>query len=478
MPLRRRGRALGAKCPIRILSGAIFSLVAVSLPCVRAQEPQAESEPAAASNGAEVSEEETGALVPENESSPDTGATIQAQPGAGAPETAHSGNGTAATEPKVAFKSGRGLVVTSADGNNELGIGVRVQVLSTIEHASGDETTQGIQLRRARLGSSGHILTRNLKYKLEIAISPRDVNTRDGLPQTSPLFDFYVDYQRFRDFNLRVGQYKVPFDRQRIISSGKLQLVDRAITDAEFTLERDIGLDLHSDDFLGLGLFRYYLGIYPGEGRNAFEQGDFGLFYLARAEIMPFGLFDDYSETDFDRTGPRLSIGAAYALLDDAPRDHGILGAAPADGGTTDIQVATADVMGKAYGLSVLSEFFWRNSRRNPGPLTDAQGAPLLDQDGAPLEVTPSRDGAGLLLQAGYLLPAWPLEIAARYSVLDGTDRPNRDGLTRLEEFAGGLSYYFAEHTVKLQTDFTSLALNGDYSNATSRLRVQLQAGF
>lgn len=383
----------------------------------------------------------------------------------------------AAAAPDVSFKPGRGLVVTSADGDNQLGLGVRVQFLSTIQHTT-EETLQGIQVRRARLSASGHIASPDLKFKLEVALSPRDVNTRDGVPQTSPLFDFFIDLQHLRDLNLRIGQYKVPFDRQRIISSSKLQFVDRAITDAEFTLERDIGLDLHSDDLLGLNLFRYYLGIYPGEGRNNFDLGDFGLFYLARAEVLPFGLFDDYSEGDFERTGLRLSLGAAYALLDDAPRDHGILGAAPADGGSTDIQVATTDLMLKLAGFSMLSELFWRNSRRNPGPLVDAAGMPILDDTGTPIGVTPSRDGIGFLVQGGYILPNYPFEVVARYALIDGSSAPSRDALARLEEFAGGVSYYFDQHPLKLQADYTELAENGDYAGAVRRLRVQLQAGF
>ncbi len=386
--------------------------------------------------------------------------------------------GPLSAPPRVTFKPGRGVVVTAADGANELALGVRVQFLSTVEHSRGTETVQSFQVRRARLSSSGHIVRPALKYKLEVALSPRDVNTRDSVPQTSPLFDFYIDLQQLRDLSLRIGQYKVPFDRQRIISSAKLQFVDRAVTDAEFTLERDIGLDLHSDDLLGLGLFRYYLGIYPGQGRNSFEVGDLGLLYLARAEVMPFGLFDDYSETDFERTGLRVSLGAAYALLDDAPRDHGILGAAPADGGTTDMQVATADLMLKLAGFSALSEVFWRDSRRNPGPLVDAAGVPLLNDDGAPLGVAPSRDGVGFLIQGGYLLPRTPLEVVARYTILDGSNRPNRDALARLEEFAGGLNYYFAQHPLKLQADYTQLAQNGDYAGSLGRIRVQLQAGF
>lgn len=424
-----------------VLHGALFTLVYASSGSAQAPEQSAQPEPALA-------------------------------------REAPGDEGEQPPQPELAWKSGRGIVVTSADGSNQLSLGVRAQFLSTVEHSSGDDARQSFQVRRARLSSSGNIFSRDLKYKLEIAISPRDVNTRDGVPQTSPLFDFYVDLQHSRDFSLRIGQYKVPFDRQRIISSAKLQFVDRAITDAEFTLERDIGLDLHSDDFLGLELFRYYLGIYPGEGRNNFELGDFGLFYLARFEVMPFGMFDDYSEADLERTGLRVSFGGAYALLDDAPRDHGILGAAPLDGGTTDMQVATADVMLKWSGLSMLSELFWRDSRRNPGPLTDDSGAPILDEEGNPLGVTPSRDGIGFLIQGGYILPAWPFEVVARYALLDGSNRPDRNALIRLEEFAFGGGYYFAGHPLKLQADYTRLAQNGDYVGGVDRIRVQLQAGF
>jgi hypothetical protein len=452
---------------------AAFALALLFEPCARAGELEHQDTGTPGASSAEVEGSDS-----EGDDAQPIESTARAAMPSGAPEHARAQTRETAAEPKVTFKSGRGMVVTSAEGSYEFGIGVRGQFLSTVEDSANAAATQSFQLRRARLGSSGYILSRDLKYKLEIAISPRDVNTRNGVPQTSPLFDFYVDYQALRDFSLRIGQYKVPFDRQRIISSGKLQLVDRAITDAEFTLERDIGVDLHSDDFLGLGLFRYYLGIYPGEGRNAFEPGNFGLMYLARGEVMPFGPFDDYSETDFERTGLRVSVGGAYAVIDDAPRDHGILGAVPADGGTSDVKVATADVMLKIFGFSALSEVFWRSSRRNPGPLIDADGSPLLDADGNPLEVTPSRDGTGFLIQGGYLLPILPLEVVARYALVDGSDRPDRDALTRLEEFAGGLGYYFSEHAVKLQADYTQLALNGDYAGATSRVRVQLQVGF
>lgn len=380
--------------------------------------------------------------------------------------------------PGVSFKPGRGLVVTSADSNYEFGIGVRLQFLSIVEHAQNVDARQTFQIRRARLSSAGHIGSPHLKYRFELAFGPREVNTTGGVPQTSPLNDAVADWTGLRDVNVRVGQYKVPLDRQRIIPFFRLQLIDRAITDTEFTFDRDVGMDLHSDDLFGLGLFRYNLGVFTGDGRNTFGLGPFALTYVARVEVSPFGAFDGYSEVDFERSDLRASLGAAYLLIDDAPRDRGILGAAPADGGTTDMQVATVDLLLKFKGISALSAFFYRNSRRNPGPLEDEAGMPILGSNGEPIGIAPSRDGVGFLAQAGYLLPGWPLEVAARYAVLDGVDSPNRDGLTRTEEFAGAVNYYFVNHQLKLQANYAQIVTNGDYAGALGRLLTQLQAAF
>ncbi len=377
---------------------------------------------------------------------------------------------TTAEEPSLSFKAGRGLVVTSGDGNYEFGAHVRLQFLSIVEHSSDSDTIGTFQLRRARFGSTGHIGQPYWKYRLELAFGPREVNTLNGVPQTSPLLDANFDWQRYRDVNLRAGQYKVPLDRQRIIPFFRLQFVDRAITDTEFTFDRDMGADLHSEDLFGLNLLRYSLGVFTGDGRNSFLLNDSGLTYVARVSLFPFGLFDDYSEGDFEHGDLRLSLAGAYLVIQDAPRDHGILGGAPVDGGTTDLQVATADALIQFKGLSVLSAFFYRKGERNPGSLEDA--------DGQPIDAAPSRDGIGFLAQGGYMLPWFPLEIAGRYAVVDGTDEEGRDGLPRSEEFAGALNYYVSRHQLKLQTNYTRIAQNGDYAGSLGRLHVQVQAAF
>lgn len=375
---------------------------------------------------------------------------------------------------KLSFKPGKGLSATSEDGDFQMNLGVRAQFLLSLlseEDVEGTrETEYGFQIRRARVAFTGHMFDPRVKYKLELAVAPRDVNTDAGVVTTSPLLDFYTDLTHVRDLTVRVGQYKVPFNRQRVISSGALQLVDRSIVNAEFNLDRDIGFDLRSEDLFGLELLRYYLGVYPGGGRNSFANEEaFHAFYLGRIEVLPFGDFEDYVEADFERTGPRLSVGLSAAHIDDSPRDRGILGGLPADGGTTDFTLFEADVMFKMWGLSVLSEFFYRDGERSPGTATDENGEVTID---------PTRDGFGWTIQGGYLLPRMPLEFALRYSTISGKDDDGEDGLDDREEYAAGASYYFAHHQLKLQADYARLVEDGDFGAGADQVRAQLQIAY
>ncbi len=378
------------------------------------------------------------------------------------------------------FKLGKGLVVSSQDGDFGLETRLRAQFLYTIASEQDDDgewgpATEGLQIRRARLQFKGHFWGKHNKFKTEFAVSPRDVGVKDssssGTPSTSLLLDWYLDFDHVRDLSLRVGQYKVPFNRQRVISSGDLQLVDRSIVNSEFTVDRDIGLDIRSKDLFGLDLLKYYLGVYTGEGRNSNNQSDFGMMYLARVEILPMGGFKDYAEVDFERLAtPKMSIGLGYGYLDRAKRDRGIIGSAPADGGTTDFNLLNGDIMLKYAGLSVFSEAMWRKGTRDPGNAVDDMGVAIAE--------APLLDGYGAMLQAGYLLPKSRFEIAARGGIV----RPTGDdsALDEEDEVGGGVSYYFAQHPFKLQADYFHLSEGPDADNrsASHRVRIQLQAAY
>ena len=370
----------------------------------------------------------------------------------------------------VRFRPGSGLSIASDDGQFGLNTRVRVQIRYSADDEPGDEVVHSLTLRRARLAFTGNFFGADNRFKLELALSPRDQGIRDVFesdgPQRTPLLDYYVEFRQLRDLSLRIGQYKVPFSRQRVISSGDLQMVDRSIVNGAFNLDRDVGLDIRSRDLFGLGLFRYYLGVYIGQGRDAVGADDFGLMYIGRLEVLPFGMFDDYDEADFSRSSsPRLSIGAGWAAIDRAHGDRGILGRRPRDGGTTNTQHFTADAVFMVSGFSFFSEFMLRVGQRNPGDAVDASGAPIAAEAPA--------DGWGLMAQAGYLVPHLPLEIAVRYGTTQALGQQSTMGESN--ELGVALSYYFAQHPFKVQADLFRL-WDDQFDVGITRFRLQLQA--
>ncbi|MFW6066812.1 MAG: porin [Myxococcota bacterium] len=363
---------------------------------------------------------------------------------------------------QVYYQPGKGLVAESADGDFALKLRVRTQLLYTWVHdgPSGNDA-QSFQLRRSRVVFEGNLFGEHNEYKVELAVAPRDMSADPDVgPTLTPILDTYFNFTHLRDLQVRVGQYKVPFSRERVISSGDLEFVDRSITNAEFTVDRDIGLELFSDDLLGLDKLRYHAGVYMGAGRDAFQLDDFDMMYLARLEYLPFGMFADYKQGDFERLlAPRLSIGAGYAYLDAATGTRGILGDPPADGGTTDYHVATADAVFMYGGLSVTGRGFYRKGERN-----------------VPAGETPdpafARNGFGLSGQVAYLIPRLPLQLGVRYSGIRGTGDTS---LPDQNELGAAVGWYFAHHVFKIQADYFHL-WNEELDQGEDRVRVQLQA--
>ncbi len=369
------------------------------------------------------------------------------------------------------YKPGKGLVVKSRDDKFRLATRLRVQLLTTVENESGAPAEVGMILRRARLQFVGNTFGKHNKFKAELAFSPRDLRMKalgsNNVLRETPLLTWYVEFDQLRDLTVRAGQYKIPFSRQRVISSGNQQMVDRSIANGEFNLDRDIGFDIRSKDLFGLGHFKYALGIYNGEGRSAYTNGDTSLLYLGRFEYLPFGLFKDYSEGDFERLakpGVSIGVGAAYAPNAQGTRlNHN---GSPDDGGTTDVRTLTADVTFKYQGLALSSEFFWRDGDRNSGSAVDDMGLPIATEN--------ARNGIGWFVQAGYLLPRRPIEITGRFGQIRGADVSS---IGTSNEAGIATSYYFAHHAFKLQADAFQLWDSG-IGDGTTRVRVQMQLAF
>jgi phosphate-selective porin OprO/OprP len=387
------------------------------------------------------------------------------------------------------WKPGSGLKIQTRDELFALTFRIRVQFRSELRHDhDGGAISNAFTLRRARLQFKGHLFGKHNKYYLQIAISPSDMGWTDRGPSFTPIRNWEISFDYLRDLTVTVGQMKVNYNRQRVISSGDLQLADRSTVTGEFTLDRDIGIKLSSDDLGGIGYLRYSLGLFNGEGRDGYRVDDLGMLYVARVEVIPTGDAGEWTEDEVDwirSLRPSFVLAGSYAFHDRAKRDRGSLGTEPLDQGTTDFHQAQADLMFKVAGLSLTSEFQWRKGIRDfgDGTVTDDMGMEI------PAPRVPARNGLGYFVQAGFLIPRLPLEFTARWGQIVGLGDGSRTSLPDSAEVGGGVSWYIARHALKLQADYFRLRTDSydpetmsfaplPWSRSVDQFRLQLQLAF
>ena len=253
---------------------------------------------------------------------------------------------------EVTAKPGSGFTITSSDGQYSVTLRPRIQLRETFTYEH-DEPSNEINVKTLRLSIQGHVLSNDLKYRIQLAFGPRDFEPNNY----SPIFDAHLDYTRLKSLSIRVGQFFVPFDRARTTREFALQLVDRQQVVRELTLDRDVGLMLYSDDLFGaeqrLG---YALFVGGGEGRNRFGGQRMGPLLVGRLVFKPWGNFDDDMEGDLERRRtPKLAIGLAGAYNFASSRLSSTYGTDFALG-TVDQVNGAADLVFKLRGWSFSAE--------------------------------------------------------------------------------------------------------------------------
>lgn len=299
------------------------------------------------------------------------------------------------------------------------------------------------RIRRAKSSIEGWVWKPEVMVELQMGWAAADSgfegSTFSGLEDAALTWDV----SKKRAFEIKVGQYKVPFGRQESTSSERLQFVDRDILSGEFTHSRDVGVTVQ-----GLVLDRklnYRAGIFNGNGRNKPINDNSKYQYDALVTYSPWGV-DVYSEGDFEsKDHPLLSVGAEF-------EDNSQSYATNANNlsWTTFGGVAVF----KYRGLSLFAEIF--------------------DRKRTPQDQSPSFHSNGWHTQAGYFLVRDKLEIAFRYAAWDPTDQiPGNDQT----ETGGGVNYFILKHDLKVQADFRALKDDGQ-GTTIHELRIQTQFAF
>lgn len=371
---------------------------------------------------------------------------------------------------EVTATPGAGFTVTSGDGKYSLNLRPRIQLRETFTYQD-DEPTNEINVKTLRLSIQGHVLSKDLGYRIQLAFGPKDFEPNSY----SPIFDAHLDYTRLKSLSIRVGQFFVPFDRARTTREFALQLVDRQQVVRELTLDRDVGLMLYSNDFVGtqerLG---YALFIGGGEGRNRVGGQAMGPILVARLSIKPWGNFDEDSEGDLERKRtPKLALGFAGAYNFASSRLSSTYGT-DFELGTVDQVHGAADLVFKLRGWSLTGEALVRRALKDEltGTIDDM---PAVEY---------TRSGYGYFVQSGVMVHRM-VELVGRWDDLyawRGTDPAFIDHVARRgRQVVAGLNVYLLGHSLKVQADYT-FAFGSEFDPSTNPgahvARLQIDATF
>ena len=282
-----------------------------------------------------------------------------------------------------------------------------------ILYVTQDEGVDSFSIKRARLSFAGEFL-KNVRFKLQIDAVKSPV-----------LIDAQLDFVLSPTASFRVGQFKVPFSQESLLSSAEIDTINRSQPVTKLSPGQDIGSsgrDVGATIFGKYSIAEYTLGFFNGAGINKTdtnEQKDLA----ARLLLRPAGF---------------LSIAASFY-----------------DGHYSEKADAPA-VARKRTGFETAVVY-------NAFSL---KGEFILAKD----DMTSKQ---GWYLQGGYFVLAKKLQTIVKYDSYDKDKNVTGD---RSHLFTLGMNWYLTERT-RLMVNFE---LSKDESGKTtnSALLAQFQAGF
>jgi phosphate-selective porin OprO/OprP len=368
---------------------------------------------------------------------------------------------------KPLFSHGsKGFEFNSSDGNYQLQIQFRGQFRvayptdsDPIELSDFQEQQLYLRVNRARMKVGGHAFNPNLKYYVEYDFFGANI------------LDFRLMLEKLPYLKLKVGQWKAHYTRERVISSGKQQTVERSIINRPFTIDRQQGVSvfgrLHGG---GLADFNYWLSMFMGTGRGARENDDKNPMIMARWQWNFMGEPLGFSGSDVEHHEKFVGIIAIAGLTNQSPYTR----FSTAGGGQLEdfeegvagqyrVHQLLAETAGKYKGFSWQQELHWKEINDNVNITTST----LM----------------GNLFQLGYLphykwkkLPR-QMELYARHAFYDPDVQAESDNQ---HEFSTGINWFFNGHANKLTAEYSYFyySLESDQLQTGSRVRLQWDISF
>ena len=340
-----------------------------------------------------------------------------------------------------------------------------------------EERTSNFEMRRLRMKIGGHGFQPWLKYYFEVDLQPaRDVEA-DAQSSAARVITWRADIAKWEAFGVRLGQWKIDYNRERVDSSGRQQFVERSIVNRIFTLDRQVGIQARGRLFKETPAdLRYYAGVFNGEGRSVQNLGTENM-YMGRLQWNFLGRDLPWRQSDVDFTEkPTGSFAVAAATNTGRCTRWSSSGCGNLDGFEKpitatneqyEIEQAVQEFAFKHRGFSVQQE--WHRKF-------------IKDQ----VSITKS-DLTGFYFESGYFfhgLLDWvpeKLELAGRYAYVKEPNETDISIDNERGEYSAVVNYFFVGHRNKLSLDYSYLTLDDGLAGvdvSDNRVRLQWDVSF
>jgi phosphate-selective porin len=359
----------------------------------------------------------------------------------------------------------KGFEIGTSDGNYLLQLQLRVQLRYAYPFDSDpitfddfSERDQHIfKVNRSRIKIGGNAYQPWLKYYMEYELGG------------NALLDYRLMLEKWSALRVKVGQWKAQYSRERIISSGRQQMMERSIINREFTIDRQQGVSLYGRlKGSGIADFNYWASVFTGMGRGAKENDDTHLMWMFRGQWNFLGREVPFTGSDWEYHEKPAAVLAFAAVTNQSPYTRfstggggQLIGFEDGEPGQYRVKQWLQETAFKYRGFAWQQEFH-RKEVDDKVNLT-------------------KRTLTGAYFQGGYffhyLWPAIPkpLEVAARFTFYN----PDIDrGGDLLREYVFAANWFFNGHLNKLTTDLTFFSHDFPDLGEQEKWRFRIQWDF
>lgn len=336
----------------------------------------------------------------------------------------------------------KGLQYQSADGDNFLWFGVRLQTRYSNREVRQDllpgqptTTESDLKLNRGRLKLGGHLLTPKLSVYSEYDFTK------------NRLLDFRASYAFADWLSLRVGQWKSEYNRERIDSSGAQQFVERSIVTPWFTIDRQKGVVMSGRLAAGKAHdSSYWFGRLSGAGRGGSASDADGL-WLGRYQWNFNRRVLGFSQSDIGKRqnaagSVAIAFVAGYSRYTSFSGAGGgqLPGFTEGDSDQYRVRQVLLETAWQEGGFSWQQELHWKNIRDRVNNTAQSLVGGYIQ--------------AGMFFSEVWQAVPEPLEIALRFAAVD----PNRGVSGDFErELTLAGNWFFQGHRNKLTADLSRI---------------------